>query len=271
MDISILFARYPLILNEVCIIFLCDAALNYKPTAHACTCSRDLADWLCRVVQKVAAGGPPLVVGRALAAARLIALQKGNGDVCPIAIGDALRCLVARSICVQEKASMADAFSPVQYGVAVPGGLEQVVHQVQAGLEAHVEWALFKCDISNAFNSVSRSSFFQQTSRHLPSIMPFTEFLYSQPSPLIYKGSRSVTVLTSREGVHQGDPRGPFYFCIAINDILLQLQQDHDDTLVSGFFDDVSLLGLPGEIGGAPPRPCQAVGIARFDPEPQKV
>ena len=154
---------------------------------HLKVCSevRDLCDCLCGIVQKVAAGGPGPVVGRALASARLIALAKGGGDVRPIAVGEVLRRLVARSICIQERATMADIFSPVQYGVATPGGLDQVVHQIQAGLEAHSDWGVFKCDLRNAFNSVSRQAFFNETLQFLPSIMPFTRLLYGQPSPLI--------------------------------------------------------------------------------------
>ena len=202
---------------------------------HLKVCSevRDLCDCFCGIVQKVAAGGLGPVVGRALASARLIALAKGGGDVRPIAVGEVLRRLVARSICIQERATMADIFSPVQYGVATPGGLDQVVHQIQAGLEAHSDWGVFKCDLRNAFNFVSRQAFFNETLQFLPSIMPFTWLLYGQPSPLIYRGSQSTTVLMSSEGVHQGDPLGPFYFCIAINAVLQRFQESHGNLSVS--------------------------------------
>ena len=64
----------------------------------------------------VASGQPPPRVGQALAAARLIALAKENGDVRPIVVGKSLRRLLARSICVQERGIMAEVLSPVQYG-----------------------------------------------------------------------------------------------------------------------------------------------------------
>ena len=196
---------------------------------------RDLSDCLLVVAQRVVTGGPGPSIGRALAAARLIALPKGDRDVRPIAVGEVFRRLVARSICLQEKATMADILSPMQYGVAVPGGLDQIVHQIQAGLEAHDDWGLFKCDLQNAFNSVSREAFFRETSCHLPSIMPFTRLLYGQPSPLIYKGSNTSSEILSCEGVHQGDPLGPFYFCVAIHPVLQSLSESHPDLLVSAF------------------------------------
>ena len=175
------------------------------------------------MVQQVVSGN------RALAASQLIALAKGNGDVRPIAVDESLRRLCARSVCLREKSSMTDFLSPVQYGVATQGGLEQVVHQVQAGLEAHNNWCLFKCDLSNAFNSVARTTIFEELSCNFPSLLPFTTLLYGQSSPLIYRTDDSSTVLSSREGVHQGDPLGPFYFCLAINSCLQLLQSSHDD------------------------------------------
>ena len=123
-----------------------------------CLDSRDLCDLLCRVVQSVVSGNPPIEIGQALAASRLIGLAKENGDVRPIAVGECLRRLCARFISLQEKASMAAILAPVQYGVATSAGLEQVVHQIQAGLESHENWCLFKCDITNAFNSISRAA-----------------------------------------------------------------------------------------------------------------
>ena len=67
-------------------------------------------------------GNPPIEVGQALVAARLIGLAKENGDVRPIVVGVCLRRLCARCISLQEKASMAAILAPVQYSVATLGG-----------------------------------------------------------------------------------------------------------------------------------------------------
>ena len=88
-----------------------------------CLDSRDLCDLLCGVVQSVVPGNPPIEIGQALAASRLIGLAKENGDVRPIAVGECLRRLCARCISLQEKASMAAILAPVQYGVATSAGL----------------------------------------------------------------------------------------------------------------------------------------------------
>ena len=57
----------------------------------SCLDSRDLCDLLCGVVQSVVSGNPPIEIGQALAASRLIGLAKENGDVRPIAVGECLR------------------------------------------------------------------------------------------------------------------------------------------------------------------------------------
>ena len=96
---------------------------------------------------------------------------------------------------------MAAILAPVQYGVATSAGLEQVVHQIQAGLESHENWCLFKCDI--AFNSISRAAIFPETCQHPPRILPFTKLLYGQCSPLIYRGNNSTTVLLLEEYIRE--------------------------------------------------------------------
>ena len=220
-----------------------------------CAEVHDLEECLFNIAQRIASGSPELPIGQALAAARLIALPKGENSVRPIAIGEVLRRLVARTICLQEKSLMAEILSPTQYGVAVSGGLDLIFHQIQAGLEAHGDWGLFKCDLKNAFNSVAREAFFQEVSNNIPSILPFTKLLYGQPSPLIYKGSdgSTNTEIRSCQGVHQGDPLGPFYFCLAIPPVLKKLTENHKDLHVSAFFYDINLMGPPEWIESALP------------------
>ncbi|CAI7830356.1 unnamed protein product, partial [Closterium sp. NIES-53] len=49
-------------------------------------------------------------------------------------------------------------FLPLQYGVAVPGGAETVIHAARAYLDAHPTSMVLQADIANAFNSVSRQA-----------------------------------------------------------------------------------------------------------------
>ena len=53
-------------------------------------------------------------------------------------------------------------------------------------------------------------------------------------------------LLFMEEGVHY---LRPFYFCIAINAVLQDFQENHKDLVVSAYFDDVNLLGSSDLIG----------------------
>ena len=61
---------------------------------------------------------------------RLIALRKSNGDVRPIAIGETLRRVTAKAICLQKRDDFSDYFQPLQHGVATPSGQELLSHHI---------------------------------------------------------------------------------------------------------------------------------------------
>ena len=178
-----------------------------------CLESWDLSDLLSEMVQRVVGvRGPPRVVGQALAAARLIALAKENGDVRPIAVGVS-EVFLCSLYYLQERASMAATLTSFCTIWSISGGWNRL------STRSKLVWSCMsiKCDLFNDFNSSFGASIFCETSQHLPSSLPFTTLLYGQPSPLIYCASDSMIVLTSQEGLHQGDPLGPFYLRVAIN------------------------------------------------------
>ncbi len=50
-----------------------------------------------------------------------------------------------------------ERITPVQLGVAVPGGSDIMMHTLQSTMELHPERVFASVDINNAFNSVSMS------------------------------------------------------------------------------------------------------------------
>ena len=93
----------------------------------------------------IAQGKLPDPINRLVSASRLIALPKGNGDVRPIAMGEATRRLAAKGIC-QQKKLLFSSFSPIQHGVATSGGSEMLVNHIVYFLrlgsdkKGHQEW-----------------------------------------------------------------------------------------------------------------------------------
>ena len=112
------------------------------------------ADLLYRMCNYIALGKVPSKIIPLLSGSRLIALAKGNGDVRPIAIGEVFRRVTARTICKQKSAVSSAHFSPVQHGIATPGGAELVTHHIRVLLESNPDWSFLNTDVRNAFNSV---------------------------------------------------------------------------------------------------------------------
>ena len=63
--------------------------------------------------------------------------------------------------------------------------------------------------------------------------------LYGEPSSLIYVTSKGVQVLSSSEGVHQGDPLGPALFSATIHPVLCEVLTRHDEVTILAYLDDV--------------------------------
>ena len=181
------------------------------------------ADYLFSACSTIASGQVPEPILKLLSATRLIALPKASGDVRPIAIGEVLRRITARTICSQLKVLFGNFFAPLQHGIAKDGGVDLLLHHVQMLLESNDGWVVLKTDAKNAFNSVNRLHLLKQVSVNFPSIFNHVCQMYFGVGPLIFLQQNGPVILTSQEGIHQGDPLGPVLFSIAIHQALLDL------------------------------------------------
>ena len=201
------------------------------------------ADLLYMMCNHIALGKVPSKIIPLLAGSRLIALPKSNGDVRPIAIGEVFRRVTARTICKQKSAVFSAHFSPVQYGIATPEGAELLTHHIQVLLESNPDWSILKTDVRNAFNSVARKHLLRQIEEDLPDIYPHVRQMYGEPSTLIYVTEGRVELLTSSQGVHQGDPLEPALFSVAIHPILCQVVERHNSVTILAYLDDIYAVG----------------------------
>ena len=78
---------------------------------------------------------------------------------------------------------------------------------------------LLKLDFRNAFNTLTRDKMLESVKDHAPELFSFIHAAYGEPS-LLFCGQHT---LLSAEGVQQGDPLGPFFFCLTIQLLVLQL------------------------------------------------
>ena len=93
----------------------------------------------------------------------------------PIACGDVW--LAAKCVCKNFSKEFLEALDPHQFGVAISGGTEILVHTARMLYEKAIErpdFFLLKFDFRNAFNCVSRQVFLDELAKKFPSLYPFS-------------------------------------------------------------------------------------------------
>ena len=209
------------------------------------------ADCLFSACSAIARGILPAAAVTLFSSSRLIALPKSNGDIRPIAVGEAIRRLTARAICQQKKELFSSFFCPIQHGVATECGTELIVHHIELLLQHNPDWVVLKSDVRNAFNSISRQQMLEQVVGSFPDILNHVAQMYGRISPLVFMQGITPVTIESAEGVHQGDPLGPVLFATAIHSVLKDLQEMHPKVRILAYLDDVFVLGHPTDIQSA--------------------
>ena len=236
---------------------LLDAASIHLPTS--------IGSSLRGVVNLMAAGKVPLPVSVYLAGGKLVSLNKFTEgqptDVRPIAVGETLRRLTGKCLCTLLKGKFSSFFQPFQFGVACKAGVEKVIHSLRHCMEAnwqHGDFVVFKVDMSNAFNLVSRQVVLEECATFFPELMPWVSWCYGNHTSLFHPLGR----IWSQSGVQQGDPLGPMLFALVLHKLILSIEADDgciDISLEAWYLDDgviagdrqavIRALGLIEELG----------------------
>ncbi|KAL0206531.1 hypothetical protein P9112_001838 [Eukaryota sp. TZLM1-RC] len=163
-----------------------------------------------------------------LSASRLIPLSKKNNGVKPIAIGENENCAK-------------EFLGSFQFGIGTYDGAISAALAVDLFMNLSIDNMAVICDFKNAFNSVKRNAILEslKTSPVLAEVSPLFEFLYSKHSNLVL----DTDSIPSCSGVKQGDPIGPFLFCVALHPLFEKLKSRFPDLKVVAYMDDVSLIG----------------------------
>src|SRR4029077_1049838 len=108
-------------------------------------------------VNLVLAGGVPVRVRPHFFGASLLAFNKKDGGLRPIAVGLTFRRLVAKVACRFGSDHCVNYLKPRQLGVGVKGGTEALAHGARRYLDNLPNNHVFvKLDFTNAFNSIRR-------------------------------------------------------------------------------------------------------------------
>ena len=118
----------------------------------------------------------------------------------------------------------------------MPGGAENVVHGIRQLLDDDPDNVVVSLDLSNAFNTVSRAAFMAQVETHFPELTSWIWRCYGAKQFLLLKGQEP---LLSAAGVQQGDPLGPFLFCLAIHPVLKRITEY---VIPMAYMDDIYLV-----------------------------
>ena len=136
---------------------------------------------LCRFAQIMAWGEVPDLIELAVRLGRITALQKPDGRVRGIVVGDALKLLVVRTMAQQIAEEVEKATAPDQYALKTKAGSECVAHICEA--------TVVSIDGMGAFDLVSRCAMM----RGLLSLegggqlLPFVRTFYGQPSTFLWE------------------------------------------------------------------------------------
>ena len=139
----------------------------------------------------------------ALLACRLILLDKGDGSVRPIGVGEVIRRITAKCVVQTAKPEVIEATGSVQACAGQKLGSEAAIHAMSEIFHGKDTDAVFLIDASNAFNSLNRMAALHNILVTCPIIAPYVVNTYRNPARLFVVGEHE---LLSAEGTTQGDP-----------------------------------------------------------------
>ncbi|XP_015767149.1 PREDICTED: uncharacterized protein LOC107345921 [Acropora digitifera] len=157
----------------------------------------------------------------AILANRLIPLDKGEGAVRPIGLGEVLRSIMGKCVTKVTKQDVIDASGSLQVCAGHKSGSEAAIHAMRELFQHDNSDAVLLIDASNAFNSLNRAAALHNIRVLCPSIATYAINTYREPARLFIVGGQE---LRSSEGTKQGDPLAMSLYAISLQLLITQLQ-----------------------------------------------
>ena len=107
-----------------------------------------------------------------LLCARLIPITKKDGGIRPIAIGTIFHNLISSAIMCNLKEKLPGTFSPVQFGVGMPGGAENIVHGIRNLLNETIKIGYWSPWTLQWIQLCQQSCILWASTRQVPFIIP---------------------------------------------------------------------------------------------------
>jgi len=124
-------------------------------------------------------------------ASNLISINKKDGGIRPIAVGNTLHRVVGKAVLrIPDTKEQVSSLHPGLCGVGVPYACEMVIMGVQA--LAHTrsteDWIMVQADVKNAFNTVARDSMLHNSLAKVPTVYNWLAWSYQKPCPVYSQG-----------------------------------------------------------------------------------
>lgn len=157
----------------------------------------------------------------ALISCRLIPLDKGEGAVRPIGVGEVLRRIIGKCVTKVIKSDIIEASGSLQVCAGLKSGNEAAIHAMRIIFEADDSDAVLLIDASNAFNALNRSASLHNIRVLCPLMATYAINTYRHPARLFVVGGQE---LKSSEGTTQGDPLAMSLYAISLQPLISHLQ-----------------------------------------------
>ena len=180
---------------------------------------------------------------------QVTALQKPNGGVRRIVVGDVVRRLVAKTMAKQFMTRFEAATKPFKYALATRAGSDSIAHAVQVVTDMDPRATVWSINGVGAFDLISRRAMMCAVQR-MPdgeTILPFVLQFYGHPSTHLWEDEEGVVhEIPQGEGGEQGDPLMPSLFALGQHQALEAIQEplQTSETLMA-FLDDVYVTTPP--------------------------
>ena len=180
----------------------------------------------------------------AILANRLIPLDKGEGAVRPIGVGEVMQRIMGKCVMHVTKPDVIDASGSLQVCAGHKSGSEAAIHTMPNIFEVYERDAVLLIDASNAFNALNRAAALHNIRVLCPTLATYVINTYRQPARLFITGGEE---LISAEGTTQGDPLSMSLYAISLQPLITRLHVSSaakqcwfaDDSTGSGSLQDV--------------------------------
>ena len=132
-----------------------------------------LCDALALLTRKLCTQYDDLVSTEGLTACRLITLDKGDGSVRPVGVGEVFRRIMAKCVIQIKKPDRLDVTGSLQVSAGQTFGSEAAVHAMNNIFSPDQTDAVLLIDATNAFNMLNRAAALHNISILFPTIATF--------------------------------------------------------------------------------------------------